>query len=62
MDEHYILRFPDKASVARGFTGKAPSGANPMFYLAKCVQLVRKVVIGRARGQRFEVVSRGTDA
>lgn len=48
MDEHYILRFPDKASVARGFTGKAPSGANPMFYLTKCVQ-VREVIVGRNR-------------
>lgn len=45
MDEHYILRFPDKASVARGFTGKAPSGANPMFYLTKHIQRVREVVV-----------------
>lgn len=49
MDEHYIPRFPDKASVARGFTGKAPSGANPMFYLAKRSQLVREVVVSRNR-------------
>lgn len=49
MDEHYILRFPDKASVARGFTGKAPSGANPMFYLDKRIQLVSEVVVGRNR-------------
>lgn len=49
MNEHFILRFPDKASVARGFTGKAPSGANPMFYLAKCIQCICEVVVGRNR-------------
>lgn len=46
MDEHYILRFPDKASVARGFTGKAPSRANPMSYLTKHIHRVREVVVG----------------
>lgn len=49
MDEHYIPRFPGKASVARGFTGKALSRANPMFYLAKRIQLVREVIVGRNR-------------
>lgn len=49
MNEHYILRFPDKASVTRGFTGKAPSGANPMFYLTKRIQRICEVVVGRNR-------------